>query len=481
MHGGGDSHHVVRIDARPAYNPRFPQLEPHEATLRILLADDERAIAITLADDLKRAGHDVRVASDGGEARDALAQESFDVLVTDIRMPVVSGVELLEAVKARGADTEVIIITGYGTIDSAVDAIRKGAFDYILKPFDNDVILVALRKIEEIRRLRDENAELRETLGREKGLEQIIGRSVAMQRVADRIRTVADSDARVLITGESGTGKERVARAIHDISGRRDKPFVPLACAAIPSTLLEDEIFGHERGAYTDAKERKPGRFERANGGTLFLDDIDDMPLETQVKLLRVLQEGVVEPLGAREAIPVDVRVIAATKIDLADAVEDGEFREDLYYRLNVVPVDLPPLRDRDGDIPLLVEHFLQRFAAGREYEIPPEVLAELCAYRWPGNVRELENSVERAVALAGSSTVLTRDLLLEGALRRRKRTGEDADGPIVSLKESVRDSEKKAIRRALKATEGHRANAAKTLGISRKNLWEKMKEYEID
>jgi DNA-binding NtrC family response regulator len=455
--------------------------EPHEATLRILLADDERAIAITLADDLKRAGHQVRVASDGGEARAALAHESFDVLVTDIRMPVVSGVELLEDLKSRGADTEVIIITGYGTIDSAVDAIRKGAFDYILKPFDNDVILVALRKIEEIRRLRDENAELRETLGREKGLEQIIGRSLAMQRVLDRIRTVADSEARVLITGESGTGKERVARAIHDISSRGERPFVPLACAAIPATLLEDEIFGHERGAYTDAKDRKPGRFERAHQGTLFLDDIDDMPLETQVKLLRVLQEGVVEPLGAREAIPVDVRVIAATKVDLGDAVEDGEFREDLYYRLNVVPVDLPPLRDRDGDIPLLVEHFLHRFASGRGFVVPPEVLAELCAYRWPGNVRELENAVERAVALAGTSGVLTRELLLEGALRRRKRTGEAADGPIVSLKESVRESEKRAIRRALQATEGHRANAAKTLGISRKNLWEKMKEYEID
>jgi two-component system NtrC family response regulator len=451
--------------------------------LRILLADDERAIAVTLADDLGRAGHQVRVASDGQQALAALAEGPFDVLVTDIRMPGVTGIELLKHVKAHTPATEVVIITGYGTIESAVDAIKKGAFEYILKPFDNEEILVALRKIEELRRLRAENARLREALGQEQGLEQLVGRSPAMQRVVARIRTLADSDARVLITGESGTGKERVARAIHDTSARAKEAFVPLACAAIPSALLEDEIFGHERGAFTDAKERKPGRFERADKGTLFLDDIDDMPLETQVKLLRVLQEGIVEPLGARKGIPVDVRVIAATKVDLAEAVEDGEFREDLYYRLNVVPVDLPPLRDREGDIPLLVEHFLQRFGRGQRWTVPPEVMAEMCAYRWPGNVRELENAVERAVALAGPDRVLGRELLLEGALRRRRRLGaEDADGgPLATLKETVRDAERNHIRRVLKAVEGHRANAAKVLGISRKNLWEKMKEYGID
>jgi two-component system response regulator HydG len=451
--------------------------------VRILLADDERAIAVTLADDLSRAGHEVQVASDGTQALAALRSRGFDVLVTDIRMPGVTGIDLLDHVKQHSPDTEVVIITGYGTIESAVDAIKKGAFEYILKPFDNEEILVALRKIGELRRLRAENARLREALGQEQGLEQLVGRSPAMQRVVERIRTVSDSDARVLITGESGTGKERVARAIHDTSRRAKEPFVPLACAAIPSALLEDEIFGHERGAFTDAKERKPGRFERAHTGTLFLDDIDDMPLETQVKLLRVLQEGVVEPLGARKGIPVDVRVIAATKVDLAEAVEDGEFREDLFYRLNVVPVDLPPLRDRDGDIPLLVEHFLQRFGRGLSWTVPPEVMAEMCAYRWPGNVRELENAVERAVALAGADRVLSRELLLEGALRRRRRVGaEDAEGgPLATLREMVREAERNHIRRVLKAVDGHRANAAKVLGISRKNLWEKMKEYGID
>jgi two-component system response regulator AtoC len=450
--------------------------------VRILLAEDERAIAITLADDLERAGHDVTVAADGGEARDALAKAAYDVLITDVRMPVATGEELLDEVKRASPATEVIIVTGYGRIDAAVEAIKKGAFDYILKPFDNDEILVALEKIGEIRRLRDENERLRQALGQERGLEQLVGRSPAMQRVADRIRTVADSDARVLITGESGTGKERVARALHDVSRRAKKAFVPLACAAIPATLLESELFGHEKGAFTDAKERKPGRFERADGGTLFLDDIDDMPLETQVKLLRVLQEGVVEPQGSQRGIEVDVRVIAATKVDLAEAVEDAEFREDLYYRLNVVPIDLPPLREREGDVPLLVDHFIERYGKGGTFEVPAEVMAELAAYRWPGNVRELENAVERAIALAGPDHVLTRDLLLEGALRRRRRRGDDDDDEgLVTLREVVREAEARAIRRVLKATGGHRANSAKVLGISRKNLWEKMKDYAIE
>ncbi|MGE0191632.1 MAG: sigma-54-dependent transcriptional regulator [Planctomycetota bacterium] len=446
----------------------------------MLLADDERTIAITLADDLARHGHRVDVVADGTAALAKLGANPYDVVISDMNMPGATGMDLLDHVKQEGLETEVILITGYGTIDSAVDAMRRGAFDYVLKPFHDEEILEKLRKIQTFRRLKSENAELREQVGVEQGLRNLIGRSSAMQRVVDRIRTIADRDARVLVTGESGTGKERVARAIHDTSRRRDGPFVPLACAAIPSQLLEDEIFGHERGAFTDAKERKAGRFERAHGGTLFLDDIDDMPLETQVKLLRVLQENEVEPLGGEKAIPVDVRVIAATKVDLGSAVEDGDFREDLYYRLNVVPIELPPLRERADDIPLLVDHFLAR--VGGAYAVPQEVMAELCAYRWPGNVRELENAVERAVALAGPDGVLTRDLLLEGALRRRsKGAPTDADAPLVTLREVVREAEARHIRRVLAATHGHRAQAAKILGISRKNLWEKMKDLEIE
>ena len=452
--------------------------------MRILLADDERAIAITLRDDLERCGHKVTLARDGHEAKALLAEQTFDVLVTDIKMPGPSGIELLQEVKRSRPETEVVIITGYGTIESAVDATKKGAFEYVLKPFDNDQILVTLKKIEEFHRLRQENAELRQTLGREKALEQIIGRSPAMEKVLDRVRAVAESDANVLITGESGTGKERVARAIHELSRRRAGPFVPLACAAIPAPLLEDEIFGHERGAFTDAKERKLGRFERADGGTIFLDDIDDMPLETQVKLLRVLQERQFERLGGEKPVKVDVRVVAATKVDLAEASEDGEFREDLYYRLNVVPLELPSLREREGDVPLLVEHFLRRHGRGLAYAVAPEIMAELTAYRWPGNVRELENAVERAIALSPPTRALSRDALLESALRRRAKGRPDGDvsgDALVALKEIVRDAEAAHIRRVLKATGGHRANAAQTLGISRKNLWEKMKEYGIE
>jgi two-component system response regulator HydG len=451
--------------------------------VRILLADDERAIAVTLRDDLERAGHRVVVAKDGDEARGALAEREFDVVVTDMKMPGATGIQILEQVKRTRPETEVVIITGYGTIESAVDATKKGAFEYVLKPFDNDQILVALRKIEEFHRLRRENVELRETLGREKALENIVGRSAAMEKVLERVRAVAESDANVLITGESGTGKERIARAIHDLSRRRDGPFVALACAAVPAPLLEDEIFGHERGAFTDAKERKLGRFERADGGTIFLDDIDDMPLETQVKLLRVLQERQFERLGGEKPVRVDVRVVAATKVDLGGAVEDGEFREDLYYRLNVVPLSIPPLRERTGDVPPLVDHFLRRHGKGQPFVVPPEVLAELSAYRWPGNVRELENAVERAVALAPTSRVLSRDVLLESALGRRRRAAEaEGEGAaLVPLKDVVREAETRHVRRVLAACEGHRAQAAKVLGISRKNLWEKMKEYGIE
>ena len=450
--------------------------------MRVLLADDERAIAITLSDDLKREGFDVDVAHDGDTALESFHEKHYDVVITDMNMPGKTGLELLETIKEERSPAEVILITGYGTIDSAVDAMRKGAFDYILKPFNNREILEKLGKIREFRRLRSENDALRQELARERGLENLIGTSAPMMRVIERIRTIADRDARVLITGESGTGKERVARAVHDTSLRKDKAFVPLACAAIPLQLLEDEIFGHEKGAFTDAKERKAGRFERADGGTLFLDDIDDMPMETQVKLLRVLQEGEVEPLGGERAIPVDVRVIAATKVDLSEAVDDGDFREDLYYRLNVVPIDLPPLRERNDDIPLLVQHFIEKLGDGNHYTVEPEVMAELCAYRWPGNVRELENAVERALALVGRDLVLPRDLLLEGALRRKRKSGDvGGDGPLVTLREVVRTAEANHIRRVLRGTEGHRANAAKVLGISRKNLWEKMKDYEIE
>ena len=308
----------------------------------------------------------------------------------------------------------------------------------------------------------------------------VIGQSeslVEVYRVVDRI---AATDCTVLVTGESGTGKELVAKALHDASPRAQKAFVAVNCGAIPEALLESELFGHARGAFTGAHAAKQGRIALAQGGTLFLDEIGEMPMSLQVKLLRVLQAREYSPVGDTRTLTADVRIVAATNVQLEEAVRDGRFREDLYYRLNVIHLQVPPLRERADDIPLLVDHFLAR--VGGSYAVPQEVMAELCAYRWPGNVRELENAVERAVALAASDGVLTRDLLLEGALRRRaKGAPTDADAPLVTLREVVREAEARHIRRVLAGTHGHRAQAAKILGISRKNLWEKMKDLEIE
>jgi transcriptional regulator with PAS, ATPase and Fis domain len=300
-----------------------------------------------------------------------------------------------------------------------------------------------------------------------------------MRAVFDVLRKAAPSEASILIEGESGTGKEMVARAIHNLSPRRAGPFVPISCAAIPDTLLESELFGHERGAFTDARERKIGRFERAHGGTVFLDDVDDMPLAMQVKLLRVLQEREIERLGGTKPIPVSVRVVTATKVDLQDAVQEGAFREDLYWRLNVVGILLPPLRERGGDVRALTEHFLRLYGHGRRFTVPPDVQADMEAYFWPGNVRELENAVERAIALVGPEGALEREHLLRS--RGDRPAPGPAGGTVRTLREAGAAAEKDAILAALRLTQGHRARAAKVLGISRKSLWEKMRQHGIE
>jgi DNA-binding NtrC family response regulator len=448
--------------------------------MNVLLADDERTIALTLKDDLEADGHDVTVASTGTAAMGLLDERRFDCVVTDVNMPGPDGITILREVKRRMPETEVIIITGYGTIESAVEAMKLGALEYVLKPFYNEEIVLLLRHVAQVGELRDDNVRLREELGRAHKLDNIVGRSDAMKAVFDLVRTVAPSDSNVLIEGESGTGKELVAAALHHNSPRRDRNLVKLSCAAIPDTLLEAELFGHEQGAFTDAKERKVGRFERADGGTIFLDDIDDMPLSTQVKLLRVLQEREIERLGGEEVIPIDVRVVAATKVDLEDAVREGEFREDLYYRLNVVPVRIPPLRERRGDVPLLVDHFVERFAKNEEYSIGADVMASLEQYNWPGNVRELENAVERAIALSGES----RDLVVEHLLKKgwdKMVAPGVAPVDLRPLKEFVSEKEKDHIREVLSHTDGHKAQAAQILGISRKNLWEKMTHHDLE
>ncbi|MHC4408437.1 MAG: sigma-54-dependent transcriptional regulator [Planctomycetota bacterium] len=448
--------------------------------MNILLADDERTIAITLRDELADAGHEVAVVYDGDSAAEELGKRRFDVLITDIRMPGRDGIELLKLAKAQDSAIEVVVITGQATIETAVEAIRHGAFDYVRKPFMNDEIVRLVANLARVRRLENKVQNLESEVGKHRAQSQIIGEADAMRTVLDLVRTIADSDEDVLITGETGTGKEMIAKLVHELSPRKDEPFVVLSCSGFPQTLLEDEIFGHEKGAFTDARAAKQGRFERANGGVLFLDDIDDVPVETQVKLLRVLQERNLERLGGVKTIQLDVRVVVATKIDLLEAVEDNEFREDLYHRINVIPIHLPPLRERKADIPLLIEHFVRIYGKGRHYRLGDATKDALVAHAWPGNVRELENSVRRAIAMAGDRDELATDHLVIAGPKSKRSESLDDEPVEQALRDVVRGSEARHIRRVLKHTGGHRANSAKILGISRKNLWEKMRELEI-
>ncbi len=434
---------------------------------------------MTLEDDLEEAGYEVLSCPDGLRALDLIKRESVDCLISDLNMPGLNGMDLLAEAKKISPNLQVIVITGYATIESAVKAIKLGAADYIQKPFLNEQILAMLAKMKKIVRLERENAVLREQLDDVHAVGNIVGKSKAMQDVIRTVKTVAKTDSNILIVGETGTGKEVIARAIHNLSMRKGKLMVALSCAAIPSNLLEDELFGHEKGAFTDARDRKIGRFERADGGSFFLDDIDDMPLETQVKLLRILQEREFERLGGEETIKVDVRVVAASKVDLRELVRAGKFREDLFYRLNVVPVLLPPLRDRDGDVPLLASYFMKKFSTEREYEIKPEVMAAMEAYYWPGNVRELEHAIERAIAFAGSGHVLKKEHLVESSPVHKKALAVPTH--LTTLREFVEEAEMQHIRNILKTTNGHKAQAAGVLGISRKNLWEKMRHYDIE
>jgi DNA-binding NtrC family response regulator len=451
--------------------------------MRVLVADDEKSITMTLEEDLREAGHDVKIVSTGDDAWRLLEKERFDCVISDINMPGVKGDELLRRAKAVDPGVAVILVTGYGSIDSAVQAMKDGATDYILKPFRNEQIVHALAKLGKMRSLEAENENLRSQISEIAAFENIVGQSPAMRAVLDLVRTVAKTDTTVLLQGETGTGKEVIARAIHNNSSRAKGPWVAISCAAIPSTLLEDELFGHERGAFTDARDRKVGRFERAQGGTFFLDDIDDLALTTQVKLVRVLQEREVERLGGDRPIKVDIRVIAATKLDLHAMVKEGKFREDLYYRLNVVTIVIPALKDRRGDVPLLARHFIRKYGPPREFEVTPEGFAAMERHVWPGNVRELEHAIERAIALSGGARQLKPEHLVPDPEHTRAGSGADPSGPedLGTLRKVVEDAEKEHLRKVLKLTGNHRAQAAAILGISRKNLWEKLKMHHFD
>ncbi|WP_242371403.1 sigma-54-dependent transcriptional regulator [Anaeromyxobacter sp. SG26] len=446
---------------------------------KVLVVDDQKNMRATTAIVLRQAGHVVEEAEDGAAAVQRLQQETFDVVLTDLRMPSVDGMEVLRAAQRLAPETQVIVMTAYGTIESAVDAIREGAYDFLAKPFKEDELLLRVSKALEKRRLLGEVSLFAGEFRKRYGLEHVIGRSAAMREVLDRVVRVAPTDATVLVTGESGTGKELVARAIHVASRRGDKPFVPVNCAAITETLLESELFGHAKGAFTGAIRARRGLFEEANGGTLFIDEVGETAPGFQAKLLRALQEGEIRRVGESAPVQVDVRIIAATNQDLRRAISERRFREDLYYRLAVVPVRIPPLRERREDIPLLAAHFVQRYnrrtAEGKI--LTPEALARLVEHEWPGNVRELENAIEQAAALSPNREIRAGDVHIEAV----RDVGPGRDEDRRTLAEAVEDAERRTIEAALARCEGDLGRVARELGVSPTTLWRRMKRLAID
>jgi DNA-binding NtrC family response regulator len=446
--------------------------------LEILLVDDEPDAHVAVGDALADAGHRVTTASNGEEALRLITTRAFDVMICDIRLPKIDGLTLFRRTRQESPDTAVILVTAYAAVQDAVGAVKEGAHDYLTKPFDIDEMVVRMRRLAEHRALLHELETARTLLAQTDTAEPIVGRSVQMLRLFDRVNTIATSHAPVLLTGESGTGKELVARALHDRGSRRDKPFVVVNCAAFPDTLLEAELFGHERGAFTGAVKRRDGRFRAAHGGTLLLDEIAEMSPPAQAKLLRVLQEGTIEPLGTNESLRVDVRVISATHRDLKERILTGNFREDLYYRINVLNVDLPPLRERKGDLPLLVQYFLKKLARPGKPppRLSPQAWAALSAFPFPGNVRQLSHAIEHAVVLANGDEIdlqhLPRDIVGETELGA-------ATAPVPRpLNTAMKEFEREYLQRALAQADGKRTLAAEILGISRKNLWEKLRMH---
>lgn len=452
---------------------------------RILIVDDEPVTLELIVERLGIEGYEVEVVASGEEALAVSGRNSFKVVLTDLSMPGMSGMEVLAHFTRNSPETLVIVLTGYGTIETAVEAMKRGAYDYLSKPANLDEIVLTLRRAIEMKDLKDENILLRTHIQEHQRLDKLIGQSPAMQTLYRIIRRVAKTDSTVLVTGESGTGKELIANAIHFHSNRRDMPFVPINCGAIPEELLESELFGHEKGAFTGAFKERRGRFELAHKGTVFLDEIGEMSPKLQVKLLRFLQETKFQRIGGSKTIEVDVRILAATNKDLEKAVAENEFREDLFYRLNVIPIHVPPLREREGDIPLLIRHFLKQHC--RKKDIPLKGMCEtavgsLQLYDWPGNVRELENVIERLVILTDSEEIKVQDLpqrmqIPQQIEIRKIELGEEG----INLKETLDELENRLILDALQKAGGVKNKAAKLLGLNRTTLIEKMKKKQID
>jgi DNA-binding NtrC family response regulator len=449
---------------------------------RILVVDDERTTLDALSTILHREGHTVLTALSGKEVIEQLEEEEVDLILSDVKMPRMDGLALLRHVKAQHADIVVMMMSGHQDVAAAVEAMKAGAFDYLIKPFGRDEVVRAVQKGLAMRSLLVENLALKRQVRDQFARAQVIGSSPVWRKVGEMVEQIAPSRATVLITGESGTGKELIASLIHRLSPRADRPFITLNAAALPATLLEAELFGYEKGAFTGAQQRKPGRFELAHGGTLFLDEIGEMPPEVQVKLLRVLQDGAFERLGGTRTLQVDVRLVAATNKDLLHEVEAGRFRLDLYYRLNVITIHLPPLRERREDIPLLVAHFLRKFAEQNDKEvtgIQQQALQALQGYDWPGNVRELENVIERAVVLAKGPTIGVSEL--PDYLQEKETVFVPSNHFVLPANSTLADIERTAILQALQAHSGNRQAAARALNIGVATLYRKLKTYQLE
>lgn len=443
---------------------------------KILVADDEPIVRDSLKDWLTESGYEIYTAATALEALQIIQRNKVEIIVADLKMPGMDGIELMKRAKAINPSIFAIIITAFATVPTAIVAMKEGAYDYLEKPFCPEKLELILKKIENQRSLIAENLILRQELEKRYHLNDIIGKSHSMQKIFEMVRTVAKSNSTVLVQGESGTGKELIARAIHDSSSRKEKPFIAISCAAIPESLLESELFGHERGSFTGAISQRKGKFEMAHNGTLFLDEVGEMNLSTQVHLLRVLQEKEFRRVGGTELVKVDVRIISATNKNIKKLVNEGRFREDLYYRLNVVTIDLPPLRERREDILPIAYHFLKKFSSENHKEVnqfSQEALEFIVKYDWPGNVRQLENAIEHAVVVCKGNTVVLEDLPSE------IRNSKSSPNGHTKLK-SIRDIERDHIMGVLESTNWNRSRAAQILGIERATLYNKLRNYGI-
>lgn len=453
---------------------------------RVLIVDDEKLMRISLENQLRKEGFFVKSMDNAVDGLKMVKSEDYDVVVTDLRLSGMSGLDFLKEIKKYNQDIIVIIMTAYGTLESAVLATKEGAYDYIAKPFSTDELIIKLQRALQHKNTTAEVNRLRKEIQDEFEFSNIIGKSEAVKRVLEIVKSVSERDTTVLVQGESGSGKEKIAGAIHYHSNRRDGPFIRVSCAALNREILESELFGHEKGAFTGAVKTRRGRFELAHGGSIFLDDVDDIPLEMQVKLLRVLQERTFERVGGEETLSVDVRVICATKKDLLEQVKAGHFREDLFYRLNVVPIYIPPLRERKDDISLLINHFLKKFVSQYDDALPeisPDVLSILMAYNWPGNVRELENVIEHAVAFSKSSGITIETLpeyLKKVEIRRDLLSMDLSDKQVISLQDALTEVEKKLIQWAYQKTNGNQVKMAEILGIPRTTLRNRLIKLQL-